>query len=63
MAEIAASVPAQANALRRDAAGPSGTKPRHVLSRRNIFLYGTLIMVALYYLLPLYVMVVTSLKG
>ena len=33
------------------------------LSRRNIFLYGTLIVVALYYLLPLYVMVVTSLKG
>jgi glucose/mannose transport system permease protein len=34
-----------------------------VVSRRNIFLYGTLIVVALYYLLPLYVMVVTSLKG
>ena len=33
------------------------------LSRRNIMLYGTLIVVALYYLLPLYVMVVTSLKG
>ncbi|MDX8530686.1 carbohydrate ABC transporter permease [Mesorhizobium sp. VK25A] len=49
--------------LRRDAAGPSGPKPRHVLSRRNIFLYGTLIVVALYYLLPLYVMIVTSLKG
>ncbi|WP_245499368.1 carbohydrate ABC transporter permease [Mesorhizobium sp. M1A.F.Ca.ET.072.01.1.1] len=47
----------------RDASGPSGTKPRHVLSRRNIFLYGTLIVVALYYLLPLYVMIVTSLKG
>ncbi|AZO73738.1 MAG: ABC transporter permease subunit [Mesorhizobium sp.] len=62
MAEIAASVP-HAGALQRDAAGPSGTKPRHVLSRRNIFLYGTLIVVALYYLLPLYVMVVTSLKG
>jgi glucose/mannose transport system permease protein len=43
--------------------GPSGPKPRHVLSRRNIFLYGTLIVVALYYLLPLYVMIVTSLKG
>ncbi|TGP23534.1 MULTISPECIES: carbohydrate ABC transporter permease [unclassified Mesorhizobium] len=62
MGEIAASVP-HAGALQRDAAGPSGTKPRHVLSRRNIFLYGTLIVVALYYLLPLYVMVVTSLKG
>ncbi|TPI17127.1 carbohydrate ABC transporter permease [Mesorhizobium sp. B4-1-3] len=52
-----------AQALKRNAAGPSGPKPRHVLSRRNIFLYGTLIVVALYYLLPLYVMIVTSLKG
>ena len=34
-----------------------------MLSRRNIFLYGTLIVLALYYLFPLYVMVVTSLKG
>ena len=62
MAEIAASMTG-ADVLRRDAVGPSGPKPRHVLSRRNIFLYGTLIVVALYYLLPLYVMVVTSLKG
>jgi glucose/mannose transport system permease protein len=44
-------------------AGPRGPRPRRALSRRNIFLYGTLIVVALYYLLPLYVMVVTSLKG
>lgn len=58
-----ASMSESAQALRRDAAGPSGPKPRHVLSRRNIFLYGTLIVVALYYLLPLYVMIVTSLKG
>lgn len=43
--------------------GPHGARPRPTLSRRNIFLYGTLIVVALYYLLPLYVMVVTSLKG
>jgi len=43
--------------------GPSGTKPRRILSRRNIILYGTLITIALYYLLPLYVMIVTSLKG
>ena len=34
-----------------------------MLSRRTVFLYGTLIVLALYYLLPLYVMVVTSLKG
>ena len=44
-------------------AGPRGARPRRTFSRRNIFLYGTLIVVALYYLLPLYVMVVTSLKG
>lgn len=43
--------------------GPRGRKPRRALSGRNIMIYGTLIVVALYYLLPLYVMVVTSLKG
>ena len=46
-----------------DPSGPSGPKPRRRLSPRNIMLYGTLIVVALYYLLPLYVMIVTSLKG
>ena len=40
-----------------------GARPRRRISRRNIFLYGTLIVVAVYYLLPLYIMVVTSLKG
>ncbi len=44
-------------------AGPQGPKPRKTFSRRNIFLYGTLIMVALYYALPLYVMIITSMKG
>jgi len=42
---------------------PTGARPRRRLSRRNVFLYGTLILISLYYLLPLYVMVVTSLKG
>ncbi|PWK70649.1 carbohydrate ABC transporter permease [Aminobacter sp. AP02] len=46
-----------------DFAGPSGPRPRRAFSRRNIFIYGTLAVVAIYYLLPLYVMVVTSLKG
>ncbi len=46
-----------------DALEPSGPKPKKSFSRANIFLYGTLIMVSLYYLLPLYVMIVTSLKG
>ncbi|WP_199772902.1 carbohydrate ABC transporter permease [Ensifer adhaerens] len=44
-------------------AGPRGAKPRRALSGRNIMIYGTLVVVALYYLLPLYVMVMTSLKG
>ena len=43
--------------------GPSGPKPRRRISRRNIFIYGTLGLVAIYYALPLYVMIVTSLKG
>ena len=43
--------------------GPSGPKPMKRFSRRNIMLYGTLAVVSLYYLLPLWVMVVTSLKG
>ena len=42
---------------------PRGARPRRTLSGRNIMLYGTLIVISLYYLLPLYVMVVTSLKG
>ena len=43
--------------------GPSGPRPKRVLSARNIVLYGILIVVCLYYLLPLWVMVMTSLKG
>jgi glucose/mannose transport system permease protein len=43
--------------------GPRGAKPKRVLSSRNIMLYGILIVVCLYYILPLWVMVMTSLKG
>ncbi len=43
--------------------GARGTKPRRMLSGRNIMIYGTLIVVCLYYILPLWVMVMTSLKG
>ena len=41
---------------------PRGPKPKPIFSRRNIVVYGTLILVSLYYLLPLYVMVITSVK-
>lgn len=58
------SAPAAAGAVSlRSGSGPSGRKPRRVLSRRNIILYGLLGLAALYYLLPLYVMIVTSMKG
>jgi glucose/mannose transport system permease protein len=43
--------------------GPQGPKPNKAFSRRNVFLYGTLFVIAAYYALPLYVMIVTSLKG
>lgn len=56
-------LPARTPAASRLAEGPRGARPRPTLSRRNILLYGTLIVIAAYYLLPLYVMVVTSLKG
>ncbi|MDO9418664.1 carbohydrate ABC transporter permease [Pararhizobium sp.] len=44
-------------------AGPRGKKPHPAFSPRNIMVYGALIFAAIYYLIPLYVMVVTSLKG
>ena len=43
--------------------GAVGPKPKKWLSRRNAVLYGFLLVAALYWLLPLYVMIVTSLKG
>ena len=55
--------PVTAGVYRDAEVEPRGPRPRKTFSRRNIFLYGTLIVVALYYLLPLYVMTVTSLKG
>ncbi|KUF09347.1 sugar ABC transporter permease [Pseudoponticoccus marisrubri] len=54
---------AGADAVAPALSGPRGPRPRKRLSRANIIVYGTLIVVSLYYLLPLYVMVVTSLKG
>ncbi len=54
---------APAVAANRDMSGPRGAKPKRAFSRANIIVYGTLIVVAIYYALPLYVMIVTSLKG
>jgi glucose/mannose transport system permease protein len=52
-----------ATASNTELSGPRGRKPRRALSRRNIIIYGLLGMFCLYYALPLYVMIVTSLKG
>lgn len=60
MADIA---PLAAAAASDALSGPRGTKPKRRFSRGNVILYGTLTVVALYYLLPLWVMVMTSLKG
>ena len=43
--------------------GPTGPKPKSPFSVGNIFIYSTITILALYYLAPLYVMIVTSLKG
>ena len=40
----------------------TGPRPKRVLSARNIILYGTMVIVAGFYALPLFVMIVTSLK-
>ncbi|MGA1599216.1 MAG: carbohydrate ABC transporter permease [bacterium] len=42
---------------------PRGPKPQRRFSGRNIMIYGTLLFVSIYYILPLWVMVMTSLKG
>jgi glucose/mannose transport system permease protein len=64
MADAALATNPAAAAGRRDAmTGPRGARPRKAISTRNIVLYGILGLVALYYVLPLWVMIMTSLKG
>ncbi len=63
MANVAIQLGSAQAASPADTREPAGRKPRKRLSRRNVFIYGTLFVVSVYYLLPLYVMIVTSLKG
>ena len=42
---------------------PRGPKPKRTFSKTNVVVYSSLFLVSIYYLLPLWVMVVTSLKG
>ncbi|MBF2735414.1 MAG: carbohydrate ABC transporter permease [Betaproteobacteria bacterium AqS2] len=50
-------------ALAGFAPGPLGPRPKRPFAPKTIMLYGVLVVAALYYLMPLYVMVATSLKG
>src|SRR5262249_1147173 len=43
-------------------AGPQGRKPRNPFAASRILVYSVLILAALFYLFPLYIMVITSLK-
>ena len=43
-------------------ASPRGPRPRRIMDPRRIMLYSILFVAAVYYLLPLYVMMMTSLK-
>ena len=42
---------------------PRGPRPRRILNPTRLMIYGVLIVAALYYIMPLWVMVMTSLKG
>ncbi len=61
MADLQASAPAAM--FKAALQGLPGPKPRKTMSRRNIMLYGALLLITIYYAIPLYVMIVTSLKG
>ena len=63
MADVRAAAVGQADPVVAGLVEPAGPRPRRALSRRNIVIYGTLLLFSVYYLMPLYVMIVTSLKG
>ena len=62
MADVRTAAIGQADAVVSRRREPFGPRPRKLLSRRNFVVYGALIVASLYYLMPLYVMIVTSLK-
>ena len=42
--------------------GPQGRKPKRLIDPARILIYTVLILAAIFYLFPLYIMVITSLK-
>ena len=46
----------------KTAGGPSGKKPKKFITWERAMVYGVLVVFALFFLFPLYVMIITSLK-
>ena len=44
------------------AVSPSGRKPKKIISTERVIVYSVLTLCALFFLFPLYIMVITSLK-
>ncbi|WP_341212751.1 carbohydrate ABC transporter permease [uncultured Limimaricola sp.] len=63
MADVAFTPQAASGAPARTLDGPVGARPRSRVTGKRIMIYGALGLVSLYWLLPLWVMVMTSLKG
>lgn len=62
-AEHSASAQSAVKALKAGSKEPWGRKPKQHFAPATIMIYSILFVAAVYYLLPLYVMIITSLKG
>ncbi|MGR3593862.1 MAG: carbohydrate ABC transporter permease [Limimaricola soesokkakensis] len=63
MADVAFTPDQAAGRPARTLSGPVGARPKSRITPRKVMIYGALGLVSLYWLLPLWVMVMTSLKG
>lgn len=63
MADVAFTPDQAAGTPARTLAGPVGARPKSRITAKRVMIYGALGLVSLYWLLPLWVMVMTSLKG
>ncbi|MGR3497974.1 MAG: carbohydrate ABC transporter permease [Limimaricola soesokkakensis] len=63
MADVAFTPDQASGTPARTLAGPVGARPKSRITPRKVMIYGALGLVSLYWLLPLWVMVMTSLKG
>lgn len=63
MADVAFTPDQAAGRPARTLSGPVGARPKSRITAKRVMIYGALGLVSLYWLLPLWVMVMTSLKG